>query len=296
MPSLKTLKNRIKSIKSTKKITKAMKLISVSRLTKARERVSNTALYNEKIQGICKNLVDLSIDGQISDLPLISSMSKDSTLVLIVTSNRGVCGAFNSSVVKAADRYLQTLKKDGKNFQIICIGKKGQDLLKYNYGNFILDAIHDKEINFIKAENIITNILELFKEGKFDNCIVFYNKFISMLKYETTFDRLLPILDIAAKTSDVERIPKKANSSPYDYEPNIASLIKDVLPKSLAAKLYFIILQSMLSEHSARMLSMENATKNSEDILKKLSITYNKVRQAIITKELIEIISGLEAI
>ena len=296
MPSLKTLKNRIKSIKSTKKITKAMKLISVSRLTKARERVSNTALYNEKIQGICKNLVDLSIDGQISDLPLISSMSKDSTLVLIVTSNRGLCGAFNSSVVKAADRYLQTLKKDGKNFQIICIGKKGQDLLKYNYGNFILDAIHDKEINFIKAENIITNILELFKEGKFDNCIVFYNKFISMLKYETTFDRLLPILDIAAKTSDVERIPKKANSSPYDYEPNIASLIKDVLPKSLAAKLYFIILQSMLSEHSARMLSMENATKNSEDILKKLSITYNKVRQAIITKELIEIISGLEAI
>ncbi len=290
MPSLKSLKVRIKSVRSTQKITKAMKMVAASKLKHAREKAEAAAPYADKMAGIVMSLAAGSEHPANSEPSLLTGTGKDRThLILVVTSDRGLCGAFNSSIIKASRRKIESLVASSKDVKVICLGKKGYDLLKGQYGSRIVmhkDGIGRKGVRFAEAQEIAEKLLEMFEMKQFDVCNIIYNKFKSVISQIVTDQQIIP-LEVPAE---------KSAPAPYDYEPEEEEILKSLLPKNVAVQAYRALLESSASEHGARMSAMDSATRNSGEMIKRLNLQYNRTRQAYITKELIEIISGAEAV
>jgi F-type H+-transporting ATPase subunit gamma len=294
MPSLKSLKLRIKSIKSTQKITKAMKMVAASKLRKARESAENAYQYVNQLESIIK-LLEREAKSDLSSLPLLTGTGDDKVhLVIVAASDRGLCGAFNGSIIKAARQKIQRLESEGKIVKIICVGKKSHDLLKQNYSNRIIkniEGLAKKGVTFHDALIVSEEVLERFERGEFDVCHIIFNKFKSAIQQVLTEQQLIPI-------HFEQKIVAEENEglAPYEYEPSAEELLKELLPKNITVQIFRALLENNASEQGARMTAMDNATRNSGELIKKLTLVYNRSRQAQITRELIEIISGAEAI
>jgi len=283
MSSLKFLKGRIKSIKSTKKITRAMQLISAARLSKARESLDISIPYTNAMKKIVTNIASCSA----VDLPIIKGfLGEQKHLIVVVTSDRGLCGSFNSSIIKKAKEHCLQIQSLQEKFYIICIGKRGYESLRNYFGSEVVTSLPtSKQVNIELADSIAEEIINDLKLGKFNQFNLIFSKFISVIKNETVNDKVIPC---------------KPNSDSIDltfeYEPALTEMIDVLMKKYVTAFIYSALLENAASEHGARMTAMDNATRNAKDMLHNLSHKYNRTRQALITKELIEIISGAQTI
>ena len=294
MANLKELRNRISSVSSTQKITKAMQMVAASKLRRAQENVETARPYSDKLGDILKNL-SASFSDQDNAPELLAGNGNDkSHLLIIATSERGLCGGFNTSIVKLAKEHILQLKEEGKEVKLIIIGKKGKELLQRDFGQEIID-IYDfsevKDLGFIEAEKVAENILSLFEEGKFDICSLYFAEFESVLSQVPVCQKLIPF-DIESEVNEEKDIENIC----YEYEPDEEDILKELLPKNLSVQILRALLENVASEFGARLTAMDNATRNASDMIDDLTITYNRSRQASITSELIEIISGAEAL
>ncbi|UTW55817.1 F0F1 ATP synthase subunit gamma [Kordiimonas sp. SCSIO 12610] len=296
MPSLKDLKVRIDSVKSTQKITKAMKMVAASKLRRAQEAAESARPYAERMEKVLSSL-GAAVKDQPGASPLLAGTGKHEVeLVVVATSERGLCGGFNTNIVKLARAHIQELVAAGKTVKILAIGKKGVAQLRRDYGDLIID-IKDlsavKRLGFADAQPIAQQILAMFERGEFDVATLFYAKFQSALVQVNTKQQLIPapIPDVANDDD-----ASSASDVSYEYEPSEEAILDDLLPRNVAVQLYRGLLENAASEQGSRMTAMDNATRNAGDMIDSLSITYNRTRQANITKELIEIISGAEAL
>ncbi|MDX1975024.1 MAG: F0F1 ATP synthase subunit gamma [Rickettsiales bacterium] len=291
MPSLKELKNRIKSIKSTQKITKAQKMVAASKLRRAQEQAEAARPYTEAMERLLESLASGISEGALAPPLLVGTGKQETHLIIVATSDRGLCGAFNSSIVRAVRRKVRELRTNGTVVKLICIGRKGYEQLQGEFGSLIIAKSELKnKISYADAEAMAARILALFEAGDFDVAHIVYNKFRSAISQIVTFQQLIP-LPPPEVTEDTH--PAIA---PYDYEPNENEILADLLPRNLGVQIYHALLENAASEQGARMTAMDNATRNAGEMIKKLTIKYNRTRQAAITKELIEIISGAEAV
>ncbi len=295
MPSLKDLKVRIDSVKSTQKITKAMKMVAASKLRRAQEAAESARPYAERMEKVLSSL-GAAVKDQPGASPLLAGTGKHEVeLVVVATSERGLCGGFNTNIVKLARTHIAELIAAGKTVKILCIGKKGVAQLRRDYGDLIFD-IKDmsavKRLGFSDAQPISQQILAMFERGEFDVATLFYAKFQSALVQINTKQQLIPApIPEAANDDDAD-----TSDASYEYEPSEEAILDDLLPRNVAVQLYRGLLENAASEQGSRMTAMDNATRNAGDMIDSLSITYNRTRQANITKELIEIISGAEAL
>ena len=294
MANLKELRNRISSVSSTQKITKAMQMVAASKLRRAQENVETARPYSDKLGDILNNL-SASFSGQDNAPELLAGNGNDkSHLLIIATSERGLCGGFNTSIVKLAKEHILQLKEEGKEIKLIIIGKKGKELLQRDFGQEIIDTYdfsEVKDLGFIEAEKVAENILSLFEEGKFDICRLYFAKFESVLSQVPVCQKLIPF-DIESEVNEEKDIENIC----YEYEPDEEDILKELLPKNLSVQILRALLENVASEFGARLTAMDNATRNASDMIDDLTITYNRSRQASITSELIEIISGAEAL
>ena len=293
MANLKELRNRISSVTSTQKITRAMQMVAASKLRRAQESAEAARPYSDKIMSILKNL-SASFSGQDNAPELLMGNGNDQKhLLVIATSERGLCGGFNTSIVKMARENFLKLKNDGKEPKLIIIGKKGKELLAKEFVDDVIE-IYDfsdvKNIGFPEAEKISTKILELFDNNEFDICKLYFAKFESVLNQLPIEQKLIPF-DIEEDESETEDI-----NICYEYEPDEEDILKELLPKNLSIQILRALLENVASEFGARLTAMDNATRNAAEMIDDLTITYNRSRQASITSELIEIISGAEAL
>jgi F-type H+-transporting ATPase subunit gamma len=294
MPSLDDLKKRIGSVKSTQKITKAMKMVAAAKLRRAQESAESSRPYsdtmNDVIGSISKKVVSTS-----SGRNLLTGTGDDQVQLLILfTSERGLCGGFNSSITKKMREKIEDLKKLSKTVKIICIGKKGYDILKRKYNDLIIDVIDMKAIKSVSyqdAKDISQKIIKMYFDNEFDTCSIFYNKFKSVIDQIPTDQKILPI-----ETEENNDIDLKSSTSMLDFEPGETEILEELLPLNFAVQIFKALLESAASEQGARMSAMDNASRNASDMIDKLTLFYNRSRQAVITKELIEIISGAEAV
>ncbi len=292
MASLKDLRNRIRSVKATQKITKAMKMVAASKLRRAREAAESARPYAERMERMLSALSASIADPSSAPLLLTGNGKDDTHLLIIATSDRGLCGSFNGSIVKAARRRYDELKLAGKAVKIFCIGRKGYELLRRTHGSAIIGKMEDvtkDKPSFDLANEISAKLLEMYEAGEFDKCTVVYNTFKSAISQIVTFKQVIP-LNIDASAKDGGTLPT------YEYEPKEEVILDELLPKNLAMQVFHSLLENSASEQGARMTAMDNATRNAGDMIKKLNLVYNRTRQAAITKELIEIISGADAI
>ena len=294
MPSLKDLRNRIDSVKSTKKITQAMKMVAASKLKKAQSLAEKGRSYSSGLDSIVKGLVNSS---ENIEHPLLGNNvgDKNSSLIIVVSSDRGLCGGLNSNIVKGVKKQINELEGKNKSVSLVCIGKKGFDLLSGLYEkmfNFEVKYINIGEIDYKSTEEIGKKILNSFYKNDFQECNLFYNHFNSVISQEVKVEKLIPY-----SKSDEKDTDNQNNIDTYfEYEPNEEEVLSKILPKNFIVQIYKAILESRASEQGARMTAMDNATRNAGDMIDNLSLKYNRQRQAIITKELIEIISGAEAL
>jgi F-type H+-transporting ATPase subunit gamma len=294
MPSLDDLKKRIGSVKSTQKITKAMKMVAAAKLRRAQESAESSRPYsdtmNDVIGSISKKVVSTS-----SGRNLLTGTGDDQVQLLILfTSERGLCGGFNSSITKKMREKIEDLKKLSKTVKIICIGKKGYDILKRKYSDLIVDVIDMKAIKSVSyqdAKDISQKIIKMYFDNEFDTCSIFYNKFKSVIDQIPTDQQILPI-----ETEENNDIDLNSSTSMLDFEPGETEILEELLPLNFAVQIFKALLESAASEQGARMSAMDNASRNASDMIDKLTLFYNRSRQAVITKELIEIISGAEAV
>ena len=289
MPSLKDLKNRISSVKSTQKITSAMKMVAAAKLRRAQDQAlasrPYTSLMDKIVSKISSKATGTSID-------LLTGKPENKTQLLVVFSaDRGLCGGFNGSITRSVKKEINDLQQNGVNVKLLMVGKKSADSLNREYGNFFIDKIEGKSAkpNYADAEVLATKIINLFENGEFGVCRVIYNKFVSAIAQEVTFKSLIPA-EIQINEED------KDTSSIYDFEPSEEEILTDLLPRNLATQLFSSQIESTASELAARMTAMDNATRNAGEMIDKLTLQYNRTRQAVITSELIEIISGAEAL
>lgn len=289
MPSLKDLKNRIKSVKSTQKITKAMKMVSAAKLRRAKDRAEAARPYAEKMAAIVSSLAG-SPAAKSSSNRLMNGTGKSAVhLVVVMTSDRGLCGAFNSSITRATKRKIAELKRDGKEVRLFCVGKKSYELLKHDYGRIIVGRLSDigrKQVKYNDAEHVTREVLKQFDTGEIDVVHIVFNRFKSAISQVVTFQQIIPLV------AD----EKEGDSIPYEFEPEEELILVDLLPKNVTVQIYGALLENAASEQGARMTAMDNATRNAGEMIGKLTLKYNRTRQATITKELIEIISGAEAL
>ena len=293
MPSLDDLKKRIGSVKSTQKITKAMKMVAAAKLRRAQESAESSRPYsdtmNEVIGSISNKVVSTS-----SERNLLTGTGDDQIQLLILfTSERGLCGGFNSSITKMMREKIEDLQKLNKTVKIICIGKKGYDILKRKYSEIIVDVIDMKAIKSISyqdAKDISQKIIKMYFDNEFDTCTIFYNKFKSVIDQIPTHQKILPI-ETEQNDDDIN-----LSASMLDFEPGESEILEELLPLNFAVQIFKALLESAASEQGARMSAMDNASRNASDMIDKLTLFYNRSRQAVITKELIEIISGAEAV
>ncbi len=292
MPSLDDLKKRIKSVKSTQKITKAMKMVAAAKLRKAQDSAERGRPYSEKMQNIILNLTKSVSDPENAPKLLIGTGKDKVHLGIVMTADRGLCGGFNSNICKLAKNYFKKILNDGKELKIVSVGSKGLDQLKRDYGDYIIKKISFKDrkkITFKEADEVGKVILELFREEKFDKCILFYNNFKNVITQIPQAQQIIPV-EIAKK----EENNREKNF--YEFEPDEDEILEDLLPKNISTQVYKAFLENAASEQGSRMTAMDNATRNAGDLVDKLTINYNRSRQASITKELIEIISGAESL
>ena len=292
MPSLDDLKKRIKSVKSTQKITKAMKMVAAAKLRKAQENAEKGRPYSEKLQNIILNLTK-SISDMENAPKLLSGTGKDQIyLCLVLTADRGLCGGFNSNICKLAKIEFKKIISSGKVLKIITAGSKGYDQIKREYEKYIIKKFNfkdKKQISFKDAELIGNEIITLFNKNEFDKCILFYNNFKNVI---TQIPQAQQIIPAENKLSD----NKEENIISYEFEPEEDEILEDLLPKNISTQVFKAFLENAASEQGSRMTAMDNATRNAGELVDKLTINYNRSRQASITKELIEIISGAESL
>jgi len=292
MPSLDDLKKRIKSVKSTQKITKAMKMVAAAKLRKAQENAEKSRPYSQKMQNIILNL-SKSINDPSNAPKLLVGTGKDNTyLCVVLTADRGLCGGFNSNICKLAKSNFNNILAEGKNLKIITVGSKGLDQIKREYGKYIVKKFSFKEkkqISFKEAEIIGNEIINLFDQNEFDKCILYYNNFRNVITQIPQAQQIIP-----AESAESENT--KENNLSYEFEPDEDEILEDLLPKNISTQVFKAFLENAASEQGSRMTAMDNATRNAGDLVDKLTINYNRSRQASITKELIEIISGAESL
>ena len=290
MPSLKDLKIRIESVKSTRKITKAMQMVAAAKLRRAQESAENARPYAEQMQSVLGNLASSSADSASAPM-LLAGTGKDSVHLLIAaTSERGLCGGFNSSIVRLVRSEAAKLREGGKTIKILTIGKKGREQLRRDFEEAMVghvDLSDQRRIGYQNARDIADDVLNRFESGEFDVATIFFSRFKSVISQEPTAQRLVP----APVSPDAAGARKF-----YEYEPGEYEILEELLPRAVATQIFTALLENAASEQGARMTAMDNATRNAGEMIDKLTIVYNRSRQAAITKELIEIISGAEAL
>lgn len=295
MPSLKDLRNRIKSVQSTRKITSAMKMVAAAKLRRAQEQAEAARPYAERMERMLASVAG-RLQGASGAPKLVSGTGKDDVhLVVVATADRGLCGGFNTNIVRAARTHIRKLIADGKTVKILCVGRKGRDVLRREFRDKIVDLISfagQKRLAFADANGIAVRLLEMFEAGEFDVATIFYARFKSPIAQVPTGQQIIPVA-LPAK----EETPEASGSQAlYEYEPDEEQILAALLPRNLAVQIYKTLLENAAGEQGARMSAMDSATRNAGDMINKLSLTYNRQRQANITKELIEIISGAEAL
>ena len=295
MPSLKDLRNRIASVKATQKITKAMQMVAAAKLRRAQTAAEAARPYATRMEAVLANLAT-ALKGREGGPPLMVGTGRDQVHLLVVcTAERGLCGAFNSSIVRLAREHINRLLADGKQVKILCVGKKGYDQLRRLYAPLIIDLIElrgVRQLSFEHAERATNKVLSLFAEGVFDVATLFFSRFRSVISQIPTAQQIIPAT-IPAETPSQEA---SLGGAVYEYEPDEADILTELLPLNITVQIFKALLENAASEQGARMSAMDNATRNAGDMIDRLTMKYNRSRQAMITKELIEIISGAEAI
>jgi len=292
MPSLDDLKKRIKSVKSTQKITKAMKMVAAAKLRKAQENAEKGRPYSKKMQNIILNLTR-SISDPKNAPKLLSGTGNDKTyLCVVLTADRGLCGGFNTNICKLAKTSFKKILNEQKNLKIITVGSKGFDQIKREYGKYVVKKYSFKEkkqITFKEADTVGNEIIRLFNQNEFDKCILFFNNFKNVITQIPQAQQIIPVDNKSSES-------KEENFLPYEFEPDEDEILEDLLPKNISTQVFKAFLENAASEQGSRMTAMDNATRNAGDLVDKLTVNYNRSRQASITKELIEIISGAESL
>ena len=294
MPSLDDLKKRIKSVKSTQKITKAMKMVAAAKLRKAQESAEKGRPYSNKMQNIILNLTKSINNPENAPKLLVGTGNDQIYLCVVMTADRGLCGGFNSNICKLAKNHFKKLLSEGKKIKIIAVGSKGLDQIKRDYGQYIIKKFSFKEkkqISFEEAEIVGREIIELFNKKEFDKCVIFYNNFKNVITQIPQAQQIIP-----TELADLKDGDKNQEQISYEFEPDEDEILEDLLPKNISTQVFKAFLENAASEQGSRMTAMDNATRNAGDLVDKLTINYNRSRQASITKELIEIISGAESL
>ena len=294
MPSLDDLKKRITSVKSTQKITKAMKMVATAKLRKAQENAERGRPYSDKMNNIILNLSKGLPDKENTSRLLTGTGKDDTHLCVVLTADRGLCGGFNTNIIKKAKIYFETINKQGKKLKIITVGMKGFDQLKRNFKDKIIEKISfkdSKNINYFDADKVGKIILEKFEKNEFDKCLIFYNKFKNVMTQIPQQQQIIPL-----QKEEPNEISEDTKNISYEFEPDEDEILSNLLPKNISTQIFKAMLENSASEQGSRMTAMDNATRNAGDLVDKLTINYNRSRQASITKELIEIISGAESL
>ena len=293
MPNLKELKNRISSVKSTRKITSAMKMVAASKLRRAQELAESSRVYADSLSFILSSLAGNTKNS--SDLPEILTGRENSkiSLLIINSSDRGLCGGFNSNLFRNAKKWISDQQGQGKSVKIITVGKKASSFYKKTDLDIVanFDDLNSNDRQLQVSEDIKSKIMELFENNEIDEVSILFNKFVSAISQEPTYQSLIPLNN--EETNEEE---SETNNSVFEFEPDKNELLEYLVPRNFLTQIYRSVLESSASEHAARMTSMDNATRNAGDMIDRLTLTYNRTRQAFITKELIEIISGAEAV
>ena len=296
MPSLKDLRVRIRSVQSTQKITAAMKVVAASRLRRAQEQVEAARPYAQRMERVLGSLAG-RMTGQPGAPPLLVGTGKDEThLIVVASSDRGLAGGFNATILREARRRIRELEAASKRVMILTIGRKGRDGLRREYGRVIHDSLTDvgrRHLSFEEARDIAERILVLFRDGSFDMCTIIFNRFRSAITQIVRAQQLIPF-PVEAEEDNDGLSPARAGV--YEFEPSEEEILDELLPQNLAVQIYTALLENAASEQGARMTAMDNATRNAGEMIDRLTLNYNRTRQAAITKELIEIISGAESL
>jgi len=292
MPSLDDLKKRISSVKSTQKITKAMKMVAAAKLRRAQENAEKGRPFSEKMNNIILNLSNAITDKENASKFLVGTGKDDVQLCVIITSDKGLCGGFNTNICRKARKYFEQILKEGKTLKIFTVGSKGEDQLKRAYGSYIVEKVNFKgykKITYQDAEEVGGKIIKLFNESQFDVCKLFYNQFKNVM---TQIPQSQQIIPIESKKNE----KKEITDNFYEFEPDENEILENLLPRNISTQIFKAFLENAASEQGSRMTAMDSATRNAGELVEKLTITYNRSRQASITKELIEIISGAESL
>ncbi|HEV8030724.1 MAG TPA: F0F1 ATP synthase subunit gamma [Stellaceae bacterium] len=296
MPSLKDLRLRIRSVRSTQKITSAMKMVAASRLRRAQEQAEAARPYAQRMERVVGSLAS-RMAGMPGAPPLLAGTGKDDVHLLVVaTSDRGLAGGFNATILREARRRIRELDNAGKTVKILTIGRKGRDSLRRDYARLIHDSLTDvgrRRVGFDEARDIANRVLTLYQAGEFDVCTIIFNRFRSAITQIVTAQQLIPL---APPAGAAEAASAALGGAIYEFEPSEEEILAELLPNNLAVQVYTALLENAASEQGARMTAMDNATRNAGDMIDRLTMNYNRTRQAVITKELIEIISGAEAL
>jgi len=291
MPSLDDLRKRIKSVKSTQKITKAMKMVAAAKLRKAQENAEKGRPYSEKMNNIILNLSNSITEKENAPKLLAGTGNEKVHLCIVLTADRGLCGGFNTNIVKKAKSFFEKIKSEEKSLKIITVGSKGYDQLKRIYESQIIEKISFKDskvTNYLDAEIVGKKIIELFEKNEFDMCTIFYNQFKNVITQIPQEQQIIPLKSNEIKKNSVE--------DNYEFEPEEDEILSNLLPKNISTQIFKAMLENSASEQGSRMTAMDSATRNAGELVDKLTINYNRSRQAAITKELIEIISGAESL
>jgi F-type H+-transporting ATPase subunit gamma len=301
MANLKDLRLRITSVKSTQKITSAMKMVAASKLRRAQAAAEEGRPYAERMERMLSELTT-SLSSMDGAPKLLAGSGVDEThLVVAITADRGLCGGFNGSIIRNTKRKVLNLQAEGKKVKLLCLGRKGRDALNREFSNQIintLEGLTKTGVDFSVTRDVALNLVERFEAEEFDVCTIIYNKFVSVISQEVTIQQVIPFPVPEAKDNEADdnKSDGKTQNAMYLMEPSEEEILNDLLPRNLSVQLYMALLESNASEHGARMSAMDNATRNAGDMLDDLTMTYNRTRQAVITSELIEIISGAEAV
>ena len=297
MPSLKDIKTQINSVVSTKKITTAMKMVAASKLRRSQEKAVAARPYSSRLEEMLSSLASSAASGE-GIIKLLTGTGNDQNYIVVpVSADRGLCGGFNSSINRETFKLVKSLENDGKNVQLMPVGKKSRDFFNRVMKEQIVESFIDLNVSnngYDSALAVSTKLQDLYFDGKFDKCILVFNKFKSAISQEVTQQQLIP-LDVSESSKEVKEDSNDAKAI-YDYEPDEETILKDLLPKNVSIQIFKVLLESDAGEHGARMAAMDNATRNAGEMIDGLTLKYNRTRQAFITKELIEIISGAESI
>jgi len=294
MTTLKDLQTRISSVKSTQKITRAMQMVAAAKLRRSQEQAEAARPYSERLAGVLSNLAGSMKDSPSAPKLLAGTGNDDVHLLVVATADRGLCGGFNSSIVRKVRLHIQALQSEGKTVKLFLVGKKANDMLKRQYEHLIVerrDFQGLRDVGFDYAQSVGEHVLEMFEGEEFDICTVFFARFVSVVTQKPEAHQLIPptLKDADDEAADV-------SATPYEYEPDEEEILAKILPLNLNAQIFRAILENAASEQGARMSAMDNATRNAGDMIDKLTLQFNRTRQSIITTELIEIISGAESL